>query len=110
MKRVCLRALVIAVGAASCTSYAGAGDGDDPAEGRRLFTKVAVPPCGLCHTLKDAGTNAEIGPSLDELRPDAERVAKALRAGTGVMPAYTALSEKDIEALARYVARYSGAR
>jgi cytochrome c6 len=69
-----------------------------------------VPPCAICHTLKDAGANGEIGPSLDELRPDADRVAKAIRIGTGQMPAYTTLSDKDIELLARYVAKSSGAR
>lgn len=110
MKRVWLLALVVSAGAAFSTSSADAGDGDDAADGRRLFTKVAVPPCALCHTLKDASANAEIGPSLDELKPDAQRVAKAIRMGTGQMPAYTTLSDKDIEALARYVARYSGAQ
>ena len=74
MKRVWLLALVIAAGAASSTSYAGAGDGDDATEGRRLFTQVAVPPCALCHTLKDASAKAEIGPSLDELKPDVVHV------------------------------------
>lgn len=110
MKRFGLLALAVAAAAVSYTSHAGAGDGDEAMEGRRLFTKVAVPPCALCHTLKDAGANAEIGPSLDELKPDAQRVAKAIRMGTGQMPAYTTLSDKDIEALARYVARYSGTR
>jgi mono/diheme cytochrome c family protein len=107
MKRV-WPALVFAASPALLAAYAVAADGDDAAEGRRLFTKVAVPPCALCHTLKDAGANAEIGPSLDELKPDAQRVAKAIRMGTGQMPAYTTLSDKDIEALARYVARHSG--
>jgi mono/diheme cytochrome c family protein len=108
MQRITL-ALVIAVGSASLAAYAGAGD-DDAAEGRRLFTKIAVPPCALCHTLKDAAAHGEIGPSLDELKPDAQRVAKAIRMGTGQMPAYTTLSDKDIEALARYVARHSGTK
>jgi mono/diheme cytochrome c family protein len=107
MTRVWL-ALVFAAGPALFAACAAAADSDDAAEGRRLFTKVAVPPCALCHTLKDASANAEIGPSLDELKPDAQRVAKAIRMGTGQMPAYTTLSDKDIEALARYVARYSG--
>jgi sulfite dehydrogenase len=109
MKRALLVAAFVAV-AASIAAHAADGDGSDAVEGRRLFTKATVPPCALCHTLKDAGSTAEIGPSLDELKPDPERIAKAIRAGTGVMPAYPTLSDKDVQVLARYVAKYSGAR
>jgi cytochrome c6 len=71
-------------------------------EGRKLFTEVA-PACALCHKLKDAGAEGEIGPSLDELKPDHDRVVKALRNGIGQMPAFPHLSEAQIQALARYV-------
>lgn len=71
-------------------------------EGRKLFTSV-TPPCALCHTLKDAGATGQVGPSLDELKPDAARVAKALRNGIGQMPAFSHLTEAQIQALARYV-------
>ena len=86
---------------------AHASDGDDA--GRRLFVKDATPPCALCHTLADAGASANVGPSLDELKPDAQRVMQAVKAGIGAMPAYTQLSGAQIQALARYVARASGA-
>ena len=85
---------------------ADAADGDDP--GRRLFVKEATPPCALCHTLADAGATANVGPSLDELKPDAQRVMQAVKAGIGAMPAYTQLSSEQIQAVARYVARASG--
>ena len=52
---------------------------------------------------------ANVGPSLDELKPDAQRVTQAVKAGIGAMPAYTQLSAEQIQALARYVARASGA-
>ena len=71
-------------------------------EGRRLFTGV-TPACGLCHTLKDAGASGAVGPSLDELRPDRERVVKALRNGVGQMPPFAHLTEAQVQALARYV-------
>lgn len=84
---------------------------DDAIEqGRLLFNKQTAPPCALCHTLKHAGATGEIGPSLDELKPDRQRVAKAVRNGIGVMPPFASLSEKDVEALAAYVARVSGAK
>ncbi|MEJ8835720.1 SorU family sulfite dehydrogenase c-type cytochrome subunit [Ramlibacter sp. AN1133] len=79
---------------------AGAQAADD--EGRRLFTTL-TPPCALCHTLKDAGATGAIGPSLDELKPDADRVRKVLKTGSGQMPAFTQLTEAQVEALARYV-------
>jgi len=72
--------------------------------GREVFTRIAVPPCGLCHTLQDAGTTGEIGAKLEELKPDPARVMEAVRKGLGVMPAYEGkLSEEQIQAVARYV-------
>jgi len=71
-------------------------------DGRKLFASV-TPACALCHTLKDAGATGAVGPSLDELKPDAQRVAKAVRNGIGQMPAFPHLSEAQIQALARYV-------
>ena len=79
---------------------AGAQASDD--EGRRLFTSL-TPPCALCHALKDAGATGAIGPSLDELKPDRERVLKALRTGIGQMPAFGHLTQAQMEALASYV-------
>ena len=84
-----------------------ASDGDDAS--RLLFTKGASPPCALCHTLADAKATGNVGPSLDELKPDAPRVVQAVRAGIGAMPPYPQLSEQQVQALARYVARASGA-
>jgi len=79
-------------------------------QGRLLFKQSAVPACALCHTLKEAEAQGEVGPSLDELKPDAARVAKALRNGIGQMPSYRGkLTEQQIETLARYVAQASGA-
>ncbi len=73
-------------------------------EGRKLFTSV-TPACALCHALRDAGATGEIGPSLDELKPDRERVVKALKNGIGQMPAFPQLSAAQVEALANYVAQ-----
>jgi cytochrome c6 len=77
--------------------------------GKQLFTKGTTPPCGTCHTLRDAGASGAVAPSLDELKPDAERVAKAIKNGTGQMPAYSNLTEQEIRAIAQYVARATGA-
>jgi mono/diheme cytochrome c family protein len=80
----------------------------DEAAGRKLFTEAASPPCALCHVLAAAGTSGTVGPSLDELKPDADRVARAVKQGVGVMPPYESLTDEQIAVLARYVARASG--
>jgi cytochrome c6 len=95
--RACCRTVVLGT-ALVIAAWAQAQQED----GRKIFTSV-TPACALCHTLKDAGATGTIGPSLDELKPDAERVAKALRNGIGQMPAFPQLSEAQVQALARYV-------
>ena len=90
-------------------SARSADDAQLLSQGKALFTGGAAPPCGLCHTLKDAGTSGAIGPPLDEIQPDAARVATALRNGIGAMPSYKAtLKDEQIQAIARYVAKASG--
>jgi cytochrome c6 len=78
----------------------------DPAleRGRKVFTELATPSCALCHALADAGATGAVGPSLDELRPDAARVKAAVTNGIGVMPPYENLSPEQIDAVALYVA------
>jgi cytochrome c6 len=101
-------ALVSFAAVSGAASSAPGGDAQF-AQGRALFTGGATPPCAVCHTLKDAGATGAVGPSLDELRPDEERVATAVRGGIGAMPSFAAtLSDAQIRALARYVAKASG--
>jgi cytochrome c6 len=91
----------IALAALSCRHAAAQ---DQVEAGKRLFTQTAVPACAVCHTLAHAGSSGEIGPNLDELKPDASRVEKAVRNGIGQMPAFPALTEEQVKALAKYVA------
>lgn len=78
---------------------------------RKLFTngEASLPACALCHTLKKAGAAGQIGPDLDDLRPDAARVEKAMKNGIGPMPSYRTLTEAQIKAMASYVATSAGA-
>ncbi len=83
---------------------------DEAKAGRKLFNEVSQPPCGMCHTLAAAGAAGEIGPNLDELKPAAERITRAVKQGVGVMPGYSeTLTEEQIATLVRYVARATGA-
>ena len=70
--------------------------------GKDVFLNKAV--CSTCHTLADAGSNGQIGPNLNEIRPDKMTVMNAVTNGIGVMPPYEdQLTPKEIEAVAHYV-------
>lgn len=78
-------------------------------EGKALFTDGAVPACSICHTLEAAGSKGTIGPVLDELKPDAALVIKAIKQGVGAMPAYEdKLTEAQIKTLAAFVSESTG--
>jgi mono/diheme cytochrome c family protein len=77
--------------------------------GRAVFTERAQPSCAVCHRLADAGAEGAVGPSLDDLAPDADRVEAAVTGGLGIMPAFAgALSPAEIDAVAAYVAAVAG--
>ena len=60
--------------------------------------------CAACHSLSDAGSIAEIGPNLNQIRPQVQTILMAVRNGIGVMPAMEGiLSDEEIEAVAHYV-------
>ena len=70
--------------------------------GKDVFLNKAV--CSTCHTLADAGSNGQIGPNLNEIRPDKMTVMNAVTNGIGVMPTYEGqLTPEEIEAVAHYV-------
>ena len=73
-------------------------------EGKKIF--LGGGNCATCHTLQDANSNGNIGPNLNEIRPDIVRVLSAVTNGIGVMPAYEGqLSTEEIKAVANYVAK-----
>jgi len=70
--------------------------------GKNIFLEKGN--CAACHALADAGANGDIGPNLNQIKPDIGRVIMAVTNGIGVMPAYEGLlSSKEIEAVAKYV-------
>ena len=71
-------------------------------KGKEIFLNAGN--CATCHSLKDAGSNAMVGPNLNEIRPDIGRVKNAVIKGVGVMPAYQGiLSDEEIDAVSYYV-------
>ena len=60
--------------------------------------------CGACHSLQAAKSEGDIGPDLDQLRPQLEQIISAVTNGIGVMPPWEEiLTKKEIEAVAHYV-------
>jgi len=60
--------------------------------------------CGVCHTLKMAGSDGQIGPNLDELKPQISQIIIAVTNGIGVMPPWKdILTSEEIEAVAYYI-------
>ena len=61
-----------------------------------------------CHTLSEAKSTGMIGPNLNELRPDKEKVIIVVTNGIGVMPSYQGeLTKEEIESVALYVSEAS---
>jgi cytochrome c6 len=96
-------ATVALLSAATFSSVASAND----EAGKLLFLKGASPACAICHTLEAAGAAGAVGPSMNELQPDAARVVNALKNGIGQMPAYTSLTPEQVKILSEYVAKAS---
>ena len=60
--------------------------------------------CGTCHTLQAAGSNGNIGPNLDTLKPLESQIIYSVTNGIGVMPAWDQiLTPEEIEAVAYFV-------
>ena len=71
-------------------------------KGKDIFLNIAV--CSTCHILADAGSDGQIGPNLNEIRPNKIRIINAVTNGIGIMPAYEGqLSTEEIDAVAHYV-------
>jgi outer membrane protein assembly factor BamB/cytochrome c553 len=84
---------------------AGGGGAEAAIDAKAIFTQN----CGGCHTLADAGTSGNVGPNLDDLKPDAAAAHKQIENGGGGMPAFKGtLSDAEIEALSEYIASVDG--
>jgi mono/diheme cytochrome c family protein len=120
MRTVCAGLLILALALAGCggggggsqatttqesTSTAAGGGETANAAGKQVFTSN----CGGCHTLADAGTNGQVGPVLDELKPDKARVQRQVTNGGSKMPAFKdKLSAEQIDPVSAYVSSVAG--
>jgi mono/diheme cytochrome c family protein len=90
---------------AGTTSTSTGGTQQASAQGKQAFTQN----CAGCHTLKDAGSTAQVGPDLDQLKPDEPTVERQVTNGGGGMPAFKSiLKAPEIKAVSQYVASVAG--
>jgi mono/diheme cytochrome c family protein len=87
------------------TEGSGEGEGEaaegDPAAGETVYTSAG---CGGCHTFEAAGSSGNIGPNLDEQKPDEALVIDRVTNGAGVMPSFgDQLDEKQIRDVAAFI-------
>ena len=90
-------------GATTGATTGGAAQGD-PVAGKAVFTGSAG--CGSCHTLADAGTSGQVGPNLDQAKPNYDLVIDRVTHGAGPMPAFGdqgILTPQQIKDVAAYV-------
>lgn len=89
------------------TTTGGGGEGEgDAANGKKIFASAG---CAGCHTLSDAGASGNIGPSLDEAKPDYELVVERVTNGMGAMPSFKdQLNTQEIQDVAAYVSSVAG--
>jgi len=84
----------------------GGGGAVDVAAGKSVFESAG---CASCHTLADAGATGEVGPNLDEAKPDAALVKERVTNGKAPMPAFKGqLTDAQIADVAAYVSSVAG--
>ncbi len=80
----------------------GTSGGSASSPGAKVFASSG---CGNCHTLKAAAAKGQVGPNLDELKPDATTVEHQVRVGGNGMPSFgKKLSSRQISLVADFVA------
>ena len=93
--------LLVLLGAGCSDEKSSQGSSSASLPGASVFASAG---CGGCHTLAAAGSKGTIGPNLDELRPDAQRVERQVRNGGVGMPSFAKkLSDVEISQVAEFV-------
>jgi mono/diheme cytochrome c family protein len=114
--------LALAALAALVLAVSGCGTSTaDVEHGRILF----VQKCGVCHTMSQAGTTAQIGPNLDDAFSAARAAGEGGETVEGIVKAQVefprpstdnpdnsmpadVVTDQDLEDVAAYVGRYAG--
>ncbi|HRV59101.1 MAG: cytochrome c [Solirubrobacterales bacterium] len=105
MKKFLLLLSIVPIAIAGC----GGSDEGSPSgaktAGAELFNSAG---CAGCHALSEADANGPVGPDLDGLKLDEQRVQEQIENGGGSMPSFKGrLTPAEIDRLARFVSRAS---
>ena len=91
---------VFALGLTGCSS-GGEPTTSTSDTGSAVFADAG---CGDCHTLFAAGSTGAVGPNLDQISIDRERVIEQVTRGGGAMPAFKGrLDNDEIESVADFL-------
>lgn len=94
-------ACIAALGLTACGSGGSDAVGDQPGDGKQIFSDAG---CGGCHTFAPAGSNGKSGPELNRTALGVDQVAAKVKEGGGGMPSFEdKLTEQQIQALSRFV-------
>jgi mono/diheme cytochrome c family protein len=110
MRRIAPLALALAL-LALVTSGCGSkkssgGEAQSGSPGASVFAKAG---CGNCHTMATASATGKVGPNLDELKPNQQRVERQVTNGGNGMPSFKdKLSAEEIKQVAGFVATAAG--
>ena len=116
--------LLLALAALAAVVVAASGCGTSTADeqhGRVLF----IQKCGVCHTMAEAGTTAQVGPNLDDAFAAARAAGEGGETIEGIVKAQVefprpstdnpdnsmpsdVVTDQDLEDVAAYVGRYAG--
>jgi mono/diheme cytochrome c family protein len=111
MRRIIPIALAVAFLALVSSGCGGKKGSSEEAQssGSPGATVFADAGCGGCHTMASAGATGTVGPNLDELRPNQERVELQVTKGGNGMPSFAdKLSPAEIKQVAGFVATAAG--
>jgi len=73
----------------------------NPTAGKAVF---AANGCGVCHTLSAAASTGDVGPNLDQLKPEYDAIVEQVENGGGAMPPFKdELSEEQINDVSAFV-------
>ena len=107
-------------GSTTTSASGGGGGGGGGGNGKALFASNG---CNSCHTYKPAGSNAKIGPDLDNLAKYAKQAKQPLESFTResivkpdayvqpgfqpVMPSFASLPKDQVDALVAFLTKKS---
>jgi len=106
LKLIAVAAASLSLVIAGCGGASSSATGDKSGDGAKIFSDAG---CAGCHTLAAAGSHGTTGPNLDGLKPSEATVANQVANGGGGMPSFKgALTQKQIDAVAKYVSTSAG--